>query len=140
MIYFGKPFTLRIYRRRLQGILLQAPLISRLSINTIKSFYIAYIVLIVVASSVSANSVKQFFLAPIQLYSSRVCSSAISTMRFTITFSKILLRVFSKAIGRQLPGIKQSALPSFYKITVVIDLLSRGQQPIAKYTLATSAS
>jgi len=38
---------------------------SRLSINTIKSFYIAYAVLMVVASSVSANSVKRFFLAPI---------------------------------------------------------------------------
>jgi len=38
---------------------------SRLSINTIKSLRIAYIVLIVAASSVSANSVKQFFLAPI---------------------------------------------------------------------------
>jgi hypothetical protein len=38
---------------------------SRLSINTIKSLYIAYIDLIVAASSVSTNSVKRFFLAPI---------------------------------------------------------------------------
>jgi len=38
---------------------------SRLSINTTKSFCIAYVVLIVAASSISANSVKQFFLAPI---------------------------------------------------------------------------
>ena len=76
------------------------PLISRLSINTIKSLYIAYADLIVVASSVSANSVKRFFLTSIWLYSSRACSLAISTMRSTITFSKILLRVFSKAIGR----------------------------------------
>jgi len=37
----------------------------RLSINTIKSLYIAYAVLMVVVSSVSANSVKRFFLAPI---------------------------------------------------------------------------
>jgi len=38
---------------------------SRLSINTIKSLRIAYVVLIVVVSSVSANSVKRFFLTPI---------------------------------------------------------------------------
>ena len=60
IIYFRKPFTLRMYRRRLQSMLLQAPLISRLSINTIKSLCIAYAVLIVVASSVSANSIKRF--------------------------------------------------------------------------------
>jgi hypothetical protein len=45
--------------------LLEAPLISRLSIDTIKSFRIAYTDLIVAASSVSANSIKRFFLAPI---------------------------------------------------------------------------
>ena len=120
--------------------LLQAPLISRLSINTIKSLYIAHADLIVAASSVSANSIKRFFLAPIQLYSSRAYSLAISTMRSAITFSKILLRVFSRVIGRQLPRIKQSTLPSFYRITIIIDLLSRRQQPIAKYTLAISIS
>jgi len=54
----------------------------------------------VVASSVNANSVKRFFLAPIWLYGSRACSSTVSTMWFAITFSKILLRVFFKAIGR----------------------------------------
>ena len=94
----------------------------------------------VVVSSISANSVKRFFLAPIQLYSSRACSSTVSTIQSAITFSKILLRVFSKVIGRQLPRIKQSALPSFYKITVIIDLLSYGQQPIAKHALAISIS
>jgi len=73
---------------------------SRLSINTIKSLHIAYAVLIVAASSISANSIKQFFLTPIWLYSSRACSSAISAIWSAITFSKILLRVFSKAIGR----------------------------------------
>jgi hypothetical protein len=72
---------------------------SRLSINTIKSLRIAYIDLIVVASSVSANSVKRFFLAPIWLYSSRAYSLAVSTIWSAITFSKILLRVFSKVIG-----------------------------------------
>jgi hypothetical protein len=76
------------------------PLISRLSINTTKSLRIAYTDLIVAASSVSANSVKRFFLAPIWLYSSRLYSLAMSAMRSAITFSKILLRVFSKAIGR----------------------------------------
>jgi len=54
----------------------------------------------VVASSVSANSVKRFFLAPIWLCGSRACSSAVSAIWSAITFSKILLRVFSKAIGR----------------------------------------
>jgi hypothetical protein len=54
----------------------------------------------VVASSVSADSVKRFFLAPIWLYSSRAYSSTISTMWSTITFSKILFRVFSKVIGQ----------------------------------------
>jgi len=38
---------------------------SRLSINTIKSLYIAHADLMVVVSNVSANSVKRFFLAPI---------------------------------------------------------------------------
>ena len=120
--------------------LLQALLISRLSINTIKSLRIAHADLIVVVSSVSANSVKRFFLAPIQLYSSRAYSLAISTIRSAITFSKILLRVFSKVIGRQLSRIKQSTLPSFYRITIIIDLPSCGQQPIVKYTLAISIS
>ena len=60
----------------------------------------AYIDLIVVVSSVSTNSVKRFFLAPIWLYSSRVYSSTVSAMRSTITFSKILLRVFSRVIGQ----------------------------------------
>jgi hypothetical protein len=54
--------------------------------------------LMVVASSVSINSVKQFFFALIWLYSSRVCSLAISVMWFTITLSKILLRVFFRVI------------------------------------------
>jgi hypothetical protein len=73
---------------------------SRLSIDTTKSFYMAYAVLMVAASSVSANSVKRFFLAPIWLCGSRACSSTVSAMRSAISFSKILLRVFSKAIGR----------------------------------------
>ena len=131
---------LKIYRWHLQGILLQAPLISRLSINTTKSFYIAYAVLTVAASSVSTNSIKRFFLAPIWLCGSRACSSTVSAIQSAITLSKILLRVFSKAIGRQFPRIKQSALPSFHKITIVIDLLSHRQQPIAKHTLAISIS
>jgi hypothetical protein len=76
------------------------PLISRLSIDTIKSFYIAYAVLIVEVSRVSADSIKQFFLAPIWLYGNRACSSAIFTMWLAITLSKILLRVFFKVIGR----------------------------------------
>jgi len=54
----------------------------------------------VVASSVSANSVKQFFLALIWLCGSRACSSTVFAIWSAITFSKILLRVFSKAIGR----------------------------------------
>jgi len=65
-----------------------------------KSFRIAHAVLMVVASSVSADSVKRFFLAPIWLCGSRACFSAVSAMWSAITFSKILLRVFSKAIGR----------------------------------------
>jgi len=40
-------------------------LISKLSINTIKSLYITYADLMVAVSSVSTNSVKRFFLAPI---------------------------------------------------------------------------
>ena len=63
-----------------------------------------------------------------------------STIRFAITLFKILLRVFFRAIGRQLFRSKQSALPSLYRITVIIALLSLRQQPIIKYTLATSAS
>jgi len=54
----------------------------------------------VAASSISADSVERFFLAPIWLCGSRVCSSTVSAMWSAITFSKILLRVFSKAIGR----------------------------------------
>jgi hypothetical protein len=45
--------------------LLYTPLISRLSINTIKSLYIAYVDLIVVVSSVSTNRVERFPPAPI---------------------------------------------------------------------------
>jgi len=65
-----------------------------------KSFRIAHTVLMVAVSSVSANSVERFFLAPIWLCGSRACSSAVSAIRSAITFSKILLRVFFKAIGR----------------------------------------
>jgi len=72
----------------------------RLSINTIKSLRIAYIYLMVAVSSVSTNSVKRFFLAPIWLYSNRAYFLAVSIMRSAITFSKILLRVFFKVIGR----------------------------------------
>ena len=120
--------------------LLQALLISRLSINTIKSLSIAHIDLIVAASSVSADSVKRFFLAPIWLYSNRAYSLAISAMRSAITLSKILLRVFSRAIGRQLPRNKQSALPSLHRINIIIALLSLRQQPIIKHALAISIS
>jgi hypothetical protein len=56
----------------------------KLSINTIKSFRIAYADLTVAASSVSANSVERFFLTPIWLCGSRAYSSAISTMRSAI--------------------------------------------------------
>jgi hypothetical protein len=73
---------------------------SRLSINTIKSLHITYVDLMVAASSISANGVKWFFLALIWLCSSRACSLAVSTMRSAITLSNILLRVFSKAMGR----------------------------------------
>ena len=94
----------------------------------------------VLVSRVSTNSVKRFFLAPIQLCGNRACSLAISAIYSTITLSKILLRVFSRVIGRQLPRSKQSTLPSLRRITVIIALPSLGQQPIIKYTLAISAS
>ena len=54
----------------------------------------------VLVSRVSANSVKRFFLAPIWLYGNRAYSLAVSAIYSTITLSKILLRVFSKIIGR----------------------------------------
>ena len=73
---------------------------SRLSIDTIKSLRITHADLIVAASSVSANSVKRFFLAPIWLYSSKVYSLAVSAIWSAITLSRILLRVFSKVMGR----------------------------------------
>ena len=94
----------------------------------------------VLISKISTNSVKRFFLAPIQLYSNRAYSLAVSIIRSTTTLSRILLRVFSRAIGRQLPRSKQSALPSLRRINVIIALLSLRQQPIIKYTLAISAS
>ena len=67
---------------------------------TTKSLCIAYADLIVAASSVSANSVKRFFLVPIWLYNSKVYSLAVSTMRSAIILSNILLRMFSRVIGR----------------------------------------
>ena len=76
------------------------PLISKLSINIIKSFSIAYMVLMVLASRVNADSVKRFFLAPIWLYSNKAYFSTVFAICFTITLFKILLRVFSKAIGQ----------------------------------------
>ena len=76
------------------------PLIFRLSINIIKSLYITYVDLMVAASNINTNSVKRFFLAPIWLCGNRVYFLAISTIRSAITLSKILLRVFSKVIGR----------------------------------------
>ena len=94
----------------------------------------------VAVSSINTDSVKQFFFTPILLYNNRACSLAIFTIQSAITLSKILLGVFSKIIGRQLPRIKQSTLPSFYKTNVIIDLPSYKQQPITKYILAISIS
>jgi len=68
--------------------------------DTIKFLRIVYTDLIVAVSSVSANSIKRFFLAPIWLCSSRSCFLAMFTIWSAITLSKILLRVFSKVIGR----------------------------------------
>ena len=74
------------------------PPIFRLSINTIKSFHIAHVDLMVVESSISTNGIKRFFLASIWICGSRACSLVISTMQSAIILSKILLRVFVKAI------------------------------------------
>jgi len=81
---------------------------SRLSIDTTKSLRIAHAVLMVAASSVSADSVERFFLAPIWLCGSRACSSAVSAIWSAITFSKILLRVLSLYIRKNL-----RLIPSF---------------------------
>ena len=54
----------------------------------------------VLVNRVNADSVERFFLAPIWLCGSKACSSAASAMRSTITLSRILLRVFSRAIRR----------------------------------------
>ena len=54
----------------------------------------------VLLNRVNTNSVKRFFLAPIWLYSNKACFLAVFAMRFIITLFKILLRVFSKAMGR----------------------------------------
>ena len=94
----------------------------------------------VLVSRVSTNSIKRFFLTSIQLYSNRACSLAISAIRSATTLSRILLRVFSRVIGQQLPRSKQSALPSLRRINVIIALPSLRQQPIIKYALATSVS
>jgi len=63
--------------------------------NTIKSFASPMADLIVVVSSVSANSVKRFFIAPIS-FIGVACSLAGSTYSL-LYFSKIVLRVFSRA-------------------------------------------
>jgi len=54
----------------------------------------------VLVNKVNINNIKQFFFVPIWLYSNRAYSLAISAMHFIISLFKILLRVFSKAIGQ----------------------------------------
>jgi hypothetical protein len=63
-----------------------------------KSFYIAYMDLIVVVSNISADSIERFFYAPIWLCGSRVCSLAVSAIWFNTTLFKILLSVFFRVI------------------------------------------
>jgi len=52
----------------------------------------------VLINKVNANSIEWFFLAPIWLYNNKIYFLAMSAMSFIITFFKILLRVFFKAI------------------------------------------
>ena len=73
---------------------------SRLSINIIKSFWIAYAVLIILINKVSTDSVERFFLAPIWLCGNKAYSSAVSAIHSIITLSRILLKVFFKVIGQ----------------------------------------
>ena len=75
-------------------------MIFKLSIDTTKSFWIAYAVLIVLVNRVNTDSVERFFLAPIWLCNNKAYSSAISAIYFIITLFKILLRVFFRVINQ----------------------------------------
>ena len=75
-------------------------IVFKLSINITKSFWIVYVVLMVLANKINADNVKRFFFAPIWLYSNKIYFSAVSIIYFIITLFKTLLKIFFKAIGQ----------------------------------------
>ena len=113
IIYFSRPFFFSIYKSLLYNIQSNAPLISRLSINTTYSRRAYYAAQILEVIREIAKRVNRFFLAPIYVYSSSPYPFTASYIYSTTIFSSILPSIFLRAIGQQLPSREQSFLFTF---------------------------
>ena len=113
IIYFSRPFFLSIYRSLLYNIQLNAPLISRLSINTTYSRRACYTAQILKVIREIAKRVNRFFFTPIYVYNSSPYASTASYIHSTTIFSSILPSIFLRVIGQQLPSREQSFLFTF---------------------------
>ena len=113
IIYSSRSFFLSIYKSLLYNTWSNAPLISRLSINTTHSKRACHAAQTLEVIREIAKRVDRFFLTPTYVYSSSPYASTISYIYSTTIFSSILLSVFLRAIGQQLPSRKQFFLFAF---------------------------
>ena len=104
IIQSSRPFFLRIYRSLLYNIQLKAPLISRLSIDTIQPRQACYTAQTLEVIRERAKRVNCFFLTPIYVYSRSPYSSTASYIRSTTIFSSIFPSVFLRVTSQQLPS------------------------------------
>ena len=129
IVQSSRPLFFKIHRSFLYNILLKAPLRSRLSMDTVHPGWACHAAWILKVTKERAKRVNYFFLTPIWVYSSSFCASAVSYMRSITIFSRSFSKVFSKAIGRQLPKREQSFFFAFCRITVVVILRYLGSSP-----------
>ena len=122
VIHSSIPFFFKIYRSLLYAIQLKAPLISRLSIDTIHPRQAYHTTQILEVIKERAKRVNYFFYTPICIHGRSPCTFIAFYMHFTTIFSNIFLSVFSRATSRQLFSKKQSFLFAFWSITIIISL------------------
>ena len=120
VIYFSIPFFFRIHRSLLYNIQLKAPLILRLSIDTIYSKRACHAAQTLKVIKNRTKRVDYFFFTPICVYSRSLYTFMASYMRSATIFSNIFSSVFLRATSWQLPNSKQSFLFTFQSITIIV--------------------
>ena len=132
IIYFSRPFFLSIYRSLLYNTWLNAPLISRLSINTTYFRRACYAAQTLEVIREIAKRVNRFFLIPIYIYSSSPYASTASYIHSATIFFSILPIIFLRAIGQQLSSREQSFLFTFQRTTIIISSQYSGKLPLRR--------